>query len=60
MFANWYYFAHTGTAIPWLVLTSMWLAQAFKETGLGQRLGYFMVACFGKSPLLIAYALVAG
>ena len=40
------------------MLTAMFLAQSFTQTGLGTRLAFSFVAAFGGHPLGLAYSLV--
>ena len=45
---------------PWLIVVAIWLASAIQKSGLGERLGYSLVALIGGSPLGLTYALVLG
>jgi len=44
-----------GETTPWLVFTAFIIGQCFVETGLGNRIAYFLIDKFGKSSLRLGY-----
>jgi divalent anion:Na+ symporter, DASS family len=44
-----------GESTPWLVFTAFIIGQCFIETGLGNRVAYFMIRRFGKTSLRLGY-----
>ncbi|GMH40105.1 hypothetical protein BSKO_08009 [Bryopsis sp. KO-2023] len=51
-------FAAFSAQVPWLIAFAMFLAQAIRKSGLGQRIAYVFISAFGGSPLGLAYSLV--
>lgn len=45
-----------GSEVIWLILSAFFFARGFIKTGLGFRLGYHLMALFGKSTLGIGYS----
>lgn len=52
--------AYDGFAqsVVWLVVIALFIAEAFKVTGFGQRLGLFFISLFGKKTLGLSYGLL--
>lgn len=48
-----------GNDVVWLVVFAFFIAKGFILTGLGSRLAYSVMGCFGKSSLGLGYGLVA-
>lgn len=48
-----------GNDVVWLVVFAFFIAKGFITTGLGSRLAYSVMGCFGKSSLGLGYGLVA-
>ncbi len=44
--------------VVWLVLSAFLVAQGFLKTGLGQRIAYYFIYFFGKTPLGLSYGFV--
>jgi divalent anion:Na+ symporter, DASS family len=44
-----------GDSTPWLVFTAFIIGQCFIETGLGNRIAYFLIHKFGKTSLRLGY-----
>ena len=42
----------------WLIGVSIMLSSSLKKTGLGERIGYYLISVFGKRTIGIAYSLV--
>lgn len=47
-----------GNDIVWLVVFAFFIAKGFISTGLGSRLAYSIMGCFGKSSLGLGYGIV--
>lgn len=50
-------FSGFGLPIIWLIMSAFFLAIGFRVTNLGNRLAYYLIYKFGKSPITLAYTL---